>query len=291
MDRDRLQQIIPFIAEKFKFRLETIEKDYYLTLILNNIESHLSDKIIFKGGTLLNKIHLNYHRLSEDIDFTYFSSDGIETRSGRSRAITPIREKMAEFLKLLDLKSKKPEGEGFNNSTQYVFNISYSSFISGKDENIKLEISLRQTPVDKPVHNIVDHFYKDPFTGEDLIPRNKILSLTLDEAVAEKLKAAVARRDIAIRDYYDLWFISEKKFDFKNKHFLSIFKKKLEEEKYRTNFSHNFGLDQKSIELLNKQIPAELMPVIRIGETFNLDKVFDRFNMIDLAARIEKGRF
>jgi len=291
MDRDRLQQIIPFIAEKFKFRLETIEKDYYLTLILNNIESHLSDKIIFKGGTLLNKIHLNYHRLSEDIDFTYFSSDSIETRSGRSRAITPIREKMAEFLKLLDLKSKKPEGEGFNNSTQYVFNISYSSFISGKDENIKLEISLRQTPVDKPVHNIVDHFYKDPFTGEDLIPRNKILSLTLDEAVAEKLKAAVARRDIAIRDYYDLWFISEKKFDFKNKHFLSIFKKKLEEEKYRTNFSHNFGLDQKSIELLNKQIPAELMPVIRIGETFNLDKVFDRFNMIDLAARIEKGRF
>lgn len=45
MDRDKLQQIIPFIAEKYKFRLEVIEKDYYLTLILNNIESHLRDKL------------------------------------------------------------------------------------------------------------------------------------------------------------------------------------------------------------------------------------------------------
>lgn len=280
MDRDKLQQIIPFIGEKFKFRLEIIEKDYYLTFILNNINSHLSDKIIFKGGTLLNKIHLNYHRLSEDIDFTYFCSEGLETRSKRSRTITPIREKMPEFLKLLDLKSKRPEGEGFNNSTQYVFNIFYPSFISGKDENIKLEISLRQTPVAKPVYNTIAHFYKDPFTGEDLIPKNKILSLSLNEAVAEKLKAAITRRDVAIRDYYDLWFISEAKFDFKNKNFLSIFKKKLEEEKYRNNYSHDFGLDRKSIALLNKQISTELIPVIRIGETFDLDKVFERFNVI-----------
>lgn len=280
MDRDKLQQIIPFIAEKFNFRLETIEKDYYLTLILNNVESHLSDKIVFKGGTLLNKIHLNYHRLSEDIDFTYFDPERIETRSKRSRAITPIREKMPELLKLLDLKSKKPEGEGFNNSTQYLFNIAYPSFISGKDENIKLEISLRQTPVEKPVHNAITHFYKDPFTGEDLIPKSKILALTLNEAVAEKLKAAITRKDVAIRDYYDLWFISEAKFDFKNKHFLSIFKKKLEEEKYRANYSHNFGLDKKSIESLHRQIGTELIPVIRIGETFDLKKVFERFNVI-----------
>ena len=280
MDRDKLEKIIPFIAEKYNFRLETIEKDYYLTLVLNSVEAHLSDKIVFKGGTLLNKIHLNYHRLSEDIDFTYFNPEGLQTRSSRSRAITPIREKMPGLLKLLELKSERPQGEGFNNSTQYVFNIFYPSFISGKDEFIKLEISLRQTPIDKPVYNVITHFYKDPFTGEDLIPRNKILSLTLDEAVAEKLKAAITRKDVAIRDYYDLWFISETKFDFKDKHFLSIFKKKLGLEKFKANYYHNFGLDQQSIELLHKQIETELIPVIRVGESFNLDKVFDRFNEI-----------
>ncbi len=280
MDKEKLEKIIPFIAEKYNFRLETIEKDYYLTLLLNHVESHLSDKIVFKGGTLLNKIHLNYHRLSEDLDFTYFSPEGLETRSKRSRAITPIREKVPELLKLLALKSKKPEGEGFNNSTQYVFNISYSSFISGKDENIKLEISLRQTPIDNPVRNVITHFYQDPFTGEDLIPKNKILSISLNEAIAEKLKVAITRRDLAIRDYYDLWFIAEAKFDFKNKHFLSLFKKKLEAEKYQASYSNNFGLDQKNIELLRKQIVTELIPVIRVGENFDLDKVFKRFNAI-----------
>ena len=280
MDRDKLEKIIPFIAEKYNFRFETIEKDYYLTLILNSVESHLSDKIVFKGGTLLNKIHLNYHRLSEDIDFTYFNLEGLQTRSRRSRAITPIREKMPELLKLLELKSERPEGEGFNNSTQYVFNISYPSFISGKDENIKLEISLRQTPIDKPVHNVITHFYKDPFTGEDLIPKNKILSLTLNEAVAEKLRAAITRKEVAIRDYYDLWFIAESKFDFKDKHFLSIFKKKLESEKYKGDYLHNFGLDQKAIESLHKQIETELIPVIRVGESFDLDKVLTRFNVV-----------
>lgn len=175
---------------------------------------------------------------------------------------------------------KNLRGEGFNNSTQYVFSLFYPSFVTGKDENIKLEISLRQAPFDKPVHNLITHFYKDPFTGEDLIPRNKILSLTLKEAVAEKLKAAITRKDVAIRDYYDLWFISQTKFDFKDKHFFSLFKKKLEADGYKSEYAHNFGLDQKSIELLYRQIGTELLPVIRVGENFDLDKVFDRFNVI-----------
>ena len=280
MDRDKLEKIIPVIAQKYNFRFEIIEKDYYLTLILNNVESHLSDKIVFKGGTLLNKIHLNYHRLSEDIDFTYLSPHGLEARSKRSKAITPVRERMPELLKLLELKSDKPEGEGFNNSTQYVFNLSYPSFITGKDEGIKLEISLRQTPLDKPVHNAITHFYQDPFTGEDLIPKNRILSLSLNEAVAEKLKAAVTRRDVAIRDYYDLWHIAEAKFDFRNKQFISLFKKKLEAEKYKGDYSHNFGLDEKTVQHLSRQIETDLMPVIRADERFDIDKVFNRFNGI-----------
>ncbi len=280
MDRDKLEKIIPVIAQKYNFRFEIIEKDYYLTLILNNVESHLSDKIVFKGGTLLNKIHLNYHRLSEDIDFTCLSPHGLEARSKRSKAITPVRERMPELLKLLELKSDKPEGEGFNNSTQYVFDLSYPSFITGKDEGIKLEISLRQTPLDKPVHNAITHFYQDPFTGEDLIPRNRILSLSLNEAVAEKLKAAVTRRDAAIRDYYDLWHIAEAKFDFRNKQFISLFKKKLEAEKYKGDYSHNFGLDEKTVQHLSRQIETDLMPVIRVDERFDIDKVFNRFNGI-----------
>src|SRR3989344_8877591 len=70
-DKEKLKDIISAIARKLRFRPVVVEKDYYLTIILNNIEELLSNKIVFKGGTLLNKAHLNYHRLSEDLDFTY----------------------------------------------------------------------------------------------------------------------------------------------------------------------------------------------------------------------------
>jgi len=280
MDRGRLEKIIPVLAQKHNFRMEIVEKDYYLTLVLNNVESRLSDKLVLKGGTLLNKIYFGYDRLSEDLDFTYLNKDQLASRSKRSRAITPIREKIPEFLEFLGLRIEKAEGQGFNNSTQYVFDISYPSFISGKDENIKIEVSLRQILIDTPVRNSIKHFYQDPFTGKDLIPANKILSLSLNETVAEKLKAAITRRDLAIRDFYDLWHIAEANFDFRSKPFIAIFKKKLEDEGYKGDYQHNFGLDKNAIELLYQQVETDLIPVIRMAEDFNLKKVFARFNKI-----------
>ncbi len=276
----QFKDIILAVAKKHKFRPGIVEKDYYLTVILNTIDSCFSDQLVFKGGTLLNKIHLNYHRLSEDLDFVYNGKIDLTSRSHRSKAITPIRDAMPNCLKQIDLKSDKPKGEGFNNSTQYVFNVSYPSFITGKDENIKIEASLRQQPIDKPVYNVIKHFYQDPFTGEDLIPANKILSLSLNEAIAEKLKAAITRKDAAIRDYYDLWHIAEAKFSFHDKRFVELFRMKLDAEGYKGNFTHNFGLAQDKVELLHRQVETDLMPVIRADEQFDLGKVFERFDEI-----------
>lgn len=187
---------------------------------------------------------------------------------------------MPGFLAHLELKSVDPKGQGYNNSTQYVFEVLYPSFISGKDERIKIEVSLRQRPIDKPAYNVIQHFYKDPFTGKDLVPRNKILSLSLKEAVAEKLKAAITRKDKAIRDYYDLWWIAKNKFNFHDKHFLDLFKKKLKGEDYKGGYKSNFGLSEKETEELQRQIATDLIPVIRIGEAFDLNEVFKLFNKI-----------
>ncbi len=277
-DREKLKDIISAIARKLRFRPVIVEKDYYLTVILNNIEALLSDKIVFKGGTLLNKAHLNYHRLSEDLDFTYYAS--LTARSQRSKAITPIRGKMPDFLKALQLTSDKPEGEGFNNSKQYVFKVKYPSVLTAKDDIIKIEISLRQPPLDKPIYTEIKHFYQDPFTGEDLFPAGKILSLSWNEAVAEKLKAAISRKDVAVRDYYDLWHIAEFGFDFYNEKFIKLFKRKVTDEGYNGDYKKDFGLSADKLSLLRRQVDTDLMPVIRAGESFDLDKVFERFNPI-----------
>ena len=270
--------MIPAIAGKLKFRPVIVEKDYYLTVILNNIEALLSNRIIFKGGTLLNKVHLNYHRLSEDLDFTY---DGpLITRSQRSKAIAPIREKMPDFLKVLQLSSGNPPGEGFNNSTQYVFKVKYPSVVTAKDGTIKIEISLRQPPLDQPVHNVIKHFYQDPFSGENLFPFGKVLSLSLNEAVSEKLKVAISRKDAAIRDYYDLWHIAESGFDFYHDKFIKLFKQKLSDEGYTGDYRQDFGLSADKILFLRNQVDTHLSPVIRAGEKFDLQKVLEKFNKI-----------
>jgi predicted nucleotidyltransferase component of viral defense system len=277
-DREKFKDIISATAGMLKFRPVIVEKDYYLTLILNNIEKLLSEKIVFKGGTLLNKVYLNYHRLSEDLDFTYYAP--LTTRSQRSRAITPIREQMPDFLKALQLTSDKPEGEGFNNSKQYVFKVKYPSVLTAKDDVIKIEISLRQPPIDKTVHTEIKHFYQDPFTGEDLFPSGKILSLSLNEAVAEKLKAAISRRDVAIRDYYDLWHIAGSGFDFYNNKFIKLFKRKLSNEGYSGNYRKDFGLGADKLSILRRQVDSDLIPVIRAAEEFDLQKVMQRFNQL-----------
>lgn len=278
IDREKLKDIIPAIAGKMKFRPAIVEKDYYLTVILNNIEALLTDKVVFKGGTLLNKAHLNYHRLSEDLDFTYNAE--FTTRSARSKAITPIREKMPEFLKALGMTSDKPEGEGFNNSTQYVFKVKYPSVLMAKDDMIKIEISLRQPPIETPVHTEIKHFYQDPFSGEDLFPSGKVWSLSWKEAVAEKLKAAISRKDVAIRDYYDLWHITEFGFDFYDKSFIKLFKRKITDEGYTGNYKENFGLSDDNLSILRKQTDGLLKPVIRSGEQFDFNEVLERFNVI-----------
>lgn len=278
IDREKLKDIIPAIAGKMRFRPAIVEKDYYLTVILNNIEVLLTDKIVFKGGTLLNKAHLNYHRLSEDLDFAYNAE--FTTRSQRSKAITPVREKMPSFLKALDLTSDKPQGEGFDSSRQYVFKVKYPSILMVKDDTIKIEISLRQHPIEKPVNTEIKHFYQDPFTGENLFPPGKVLSLSWKEAVAEKLKAAISRKDVAIRDYYDLWYISEFGFDFHDNNFIKLFKRKITDEGYVGDYKENFGLSANKLSILRKQIDGLLKPVIRSGEEFYLDKVLERFNVI-----------
>lgn len=280
MDSSKLKDILPAIASKYQFRLGVLEKDYYLTVVLNEVYQHLSDKLVFKGGTLLNKIYLDYHRLSEDLDFTLYAPDEIATRSQRSKAIEPIRKKMPEFLKLVGLQSDEPRGTGFNESTEYIFLLNYHSFVTNSTQSIKLEIGLRQQPIEATIMNTIKHVYQDPFTNNNLLPMGTIPTLSYIEAVAEKMKAAINREKVAIRDYYDLWVLYQKGFKFNDKNFITLLNKKLSAENYLGNFHNSFGLSEDKIALLRQQINTDLMPVLRITEKFNLDEVFSVFNKL-----------
>lgn len=280
MDKKILKDVIYFLSDEQGFVASVIEKDFHLTRILNRVNEHLSADIVFKGGTLLNKVYLNYHRLSEDLDFAYRGDADLSTRGKRSKAIMSIREKIPAFLDILGLTSDNPEGKGFNNSTQYLFNIQFQSVLSDKKENIKLEISLRQPPFLEPERVTIKHFFQNPFTGEDLIEQGKILALSLEESVAEKLKAAISRITPAIRDYYDLGHFIRNGFDFNRSDFLKMVDKKLRFDGYERDYSHNLGLSEQAIKELKRSMYENLVLMIRRDEKFDLDEVLVFFNKL-----------
>lgn len=80
MDKKILKDVIYYLSDEQGFIASIIEKDFHLTRILNGVNEYLSTDIVFKGETLLNKVYLNYHRLSEDLDFAYRGNADLSIR-------------------------------------------------------------------------------------------------------------------------------------------------------------------------------------------------------------------
>ena len=68
--KELFQLSIQQTAAETGFTAALIEKDYYCSLILKEIFLDRSHDLIFKGGTLLNKVNVGFYRLSEDLDFS-----------------------------------------------------------------------------------------------------------------------------------------------------------------------------------------------------------------------------
>lgn len=66
-DKDAFQEIIDAVNQEKGIPKAIIEKDYYVSFLLENIQNAYPD-IIFKGGTSLSKCYKVIKRFSEDID-------------------------------------------------------------------------------------------------------------------------------------------------------------------------------------------------------------------------------
>ena len=68
-NREEFKNAVLFTADQNRITPTAVEKDYYVTLILNGLKDRLPF-IVFKGGTSLSKCHKVINRFSEDIDVT-----------------------------------------------------------------------------------------------------------------------------------------------------------------------------------------------------------------------------
>lgn len=167
------------IAAEHGFNPEVMLNDYYVTAILYLLRDVKS--IYFKGGTALQKIFLDYSRLSEDADFTI------------ERDINDVTKEIRQILesaKLFDKITKDKDVEGFTRLVAH-----YKGY--PKDGTVFIDLNQRAKILMKPEAHALKHFYKDE------IPEFKIKTLAKEEMIAEKIAAAMGRNKP--RDHFDLY--------------------------------------------------------------------------------------
>jgi len=201
---------------------EIIKKDLILTLVLAELEKmNLGKELIFKGGTLLSRNYLNYHRFSEDLDFVFKGSTSISdlTRSARERKVKTFLDsfvpKLKEVADTLGLdfstdRSNKKYCRMLSGRVVYTFKIYYS------DTNfIKVEINFIEKLLDKTqevsvgaITNLFDS--KKLMSDLGLSYANfKVESYSLKEITLEKYRAVLTRKKLQDRDLFDLFLIKD----------------------------------------------------------------------------------
>ncbi len=201
---------------------EIIEKDLLLTLILAEFEKiGLGKELIFKGGTLLSRNYLKYHRFSEDLDFVHKDSSQIRelNRNARERRIkqfidyfVPELKRLADSLGLefsinrRDIKFCTI----LHGRSVYIFRIYYS-----ENRFIKVEINFVEkiinTPKEVSIKAITDFFDSKELMfilGLD-ITNFRVLSYPLEEIILEKYRAILTRNELKERDLFDLFLIKD----------------------------------------------------------------------------------
>ncbi len=276
--------VLESTAARTGFPLYLLEKDYYLTILLIRMGA-LSSDLVFKGGTCLNKVYFSYFRLSEDLDFSMDLPKGNVTRKIRQDLMQPIKEKMGSFLTQHGLQLENQETAGRNESTQYVYVATYPSMVTSSRQSIKIEIGLRNPLRSLSVMKPISHLFLHPFTDQPLLVGGEIRCMDLKEAIAEKMRAAATRPNIAIRDFYDLGYLLRQGVNFEDTQIWDLFKIKLAEDHFENDFEKygvHFGRSDDEIRQLFLRVETELMDVLTPDEKtqFDLRHTLETFNRL-----------
>lgn len=182
--------IITEISKREEIGWAIVEKDYFLTLLLDAIshEPFLTANLVFKGGTALRKVYFKGYRYSEDLDFTLRGKLA-------GPAISAALESAFGYLKYeynADFRIKD-----FNSKPHFTDVKLQFVGLKGNKNTITLDLTADEVIVDETKERpILNQFYAKKFA---------VQAYSLEEIAAEKLRSLIQRT--RVRDYYDLWFL------------------------------------------------------------------------------------
>lgn len=271
-DHDLFREAVLFTAGQTGLNATLIEKDYYCTVLLQYLYRQQDSSLIFRGGTCIGKVYADFYRLSEDLDFMIPTSPE-SSMSVRRKLITPVREWVDNMPTTTTIFTLLEGFKGHNSSRQYIAYVTYPSvFLSDEPARIKIEVGLREIPLLHPVKTKARTLLMNPFTRKSLVPDIDVVTLSMEEAVSEKLRAALTRLEPAIRDFFDIDYLAlQQQVDMKDQHLI-----KLLTEKIKVPGNPPVDISNSRKEKLKTQINTELKPVLRPSdfESFDLERAF-----------------
>ena len=277
------QEALNFTTAQTGFSLRLIEKDYFCTVLLAHLAEAKGAPVVFRGGTCLAKVHAEFYRLSEDLDFV-IPMPTTASRSQRSQQVAGLKKTFARISRDLSVFRVAEPFRGSNQSRQYAGSVGYASLTSNTEEKIKIEVGLREPLITKAVTGSARTLLLDPVSGEAIVPPVALPCLSTTEAFAEKFRAALTRREIAIRDFYDIDYavtkLGMKPLDTKFA--------KMVAQKLAVPGNDPIDISEEHLSQLHGQLKTRLRSVLRQRdfEEFNLDRAIS--TVVDMARRISK---
>lgn len=269
-DQALFREALRFTAAQTGFVPRLIEKDYFCTVVLAYLTAS-EPELVFRGGTCLAKIHAEFYRLSEDIDFI-IATPPRASRTERSRLAAKSKRVAGAIERHVPGLRVVGQLAGANDSSQYAGVLGYTSVLGAHEETIKIEIGLREPLLLAPMQGEARTLLIDPIANESLVPDLPLACLSRAEAMAEKLRAALSRRDAAVRDFYDVDHAARRL------GFRANAPEMLELVRAKLAVPGNDPVDVSAarIDILRSQVEPQLKPVLRDRDLaeFDLDRAF-----------------
>lgn len=276
LDRALLTELCREVATAQRVAPAAVEKDFFLTRLIWALAQAFGNELLLKGGTLLSKVDLGFHRMSEDVDMVMPLVGRANYSPSNAKSMNRVRDHLRTIVSVVGVTLPHPQGERFDKHTHAIWTLPYDSAFG--PQAITLEVSLR--PVLRPPRKTaLLQLLTDPLVGDH--SGAYCWALEAMEARAEKVRAACSRN--AGRDFYDLDLLARRGADLSSAEFIELVDKKLAElnEPPLREHSRPFQLTDARRTEIDRSLLKDLPAVVRLGEEpLSLDSLLEAFRKL-----------
>lgn len=206
-------------SQHLKIKLEFIEKDYWITLVLSRLAaSKYVDETVFKGGTSLSKGYNLIERFSEDVDLAIINS-GEKSGNEIKTLIRNVEKVITNELSEVPSEGITSKGSKFRKSV-----FEYDTAEKGNADNkliVEINSFANPFPFQKlSIHSMIYEFLiqtgNDKYVDQYNLHPFELNVLSKEQTLLEKLVSLVRFSFDAepatsisekIRHFYDLYFL------------------------------------------------------------------------------------